>query len=398
MQIIIIIVVVIIKLQDCQNIVTDPSGGVNLLYGDFGYHYICNRCLILAEKEPSPDGSSSNIDKSDNTLMPFVHYDQNDASVYNIENSASYENNNSNNFENGLNNNSSLDDMKIINCDFDDEVMDETMDETMMDESTDDVVIDTKGDLDVISMTNQSSLDQPETTEGEGGSNSTTSSKSYIPVLKGCMTHNSPCKVSYCGLWGYNLDNLTKAFEFKLQSTDSPGKDKSSSYPIDGTYSGYFYVETGKRPLKVPDVLNLTFTRFKASPFSELIHKVSGSSKNKYGNFNVEGELDLNGELILYKYYASISTEGNLVKRRRTNQSLVGKFRLFSLPNMIDINSSYLSVGGGGDGGDGGKIKYLDLDWRDVATIIIVHLIVISEGKTRFFSLKEITNCIIYNW
>jgi hypothetical protein len=123
-----------------------------------------------------------------------------------------------------------------------------------------------------------------------------------------------------------------------------------------------------------------------------LIYKVSGSSKNKFGNFNVEGELDLNGGLILYKYYASISTESNLVKRKRTNQSLVGKFRLSSLPNMIDINSSYLSVG------SGGKIKYLELDWRDVATIIIVHLIVISEGKTRFFSLKEITNCIIYNW
>jgi hypothetical protein len=381
--------------QDCQNTATDPSGGINLLYGDFGYNYICNRCLILAGKTHPPNEFSLNIDKSDNTLMPFVHYDQNDASAYDIENSTRYENNKSNNFENVLNNNSSSDDMKIIIYDFDDEVMDEAIDETMIDvdELTDEVGIDTKGDLDDISMKNQTSLDQPETTEsGSNSSNSTTTSKNYIPVLKGCMTHNSPGKVSYSGLWGYNLDSLTKTFEFKLQSTNSPGKDKSFSYPMDGTYSGYFYVETGKRPLKVPDVLNLTFTRFKASPFSDLIYKVSGSSKNKFGNFNVEGELELNGELILYKYYASISTESNLVKRKRTNQSLVGKFRLSSLPNMIDINSSYLSVG------SGGKIKYLELDWRDVATIIIVHLIVISEGKTRFFSLKEITNCIIYNW
>lgn len=136
--------------------------------------------------------------------------------------------------------------------------------------------------------------------------------KATQPSLRGLLDSNTnTCR----GKWALSdaahaLPASTSDFEFTLLSKkesinndNNTNANQNDEFPISGKYKGWFDMKTQNPmdpPARYDDNLDLNFE----SIMGGLKYKVVGNGTNRFGAFNVMGEMDKQGNLLMHRIYA----------------------------------------------------------------------------------------------
>jgi hypothetical protein len=126
------------------------------------------------------------------------------------------------------------------------------------------------------------------------------------------------------GLWamsdsGHNILGQTSEFEFKLLKADDV---KSSTFPVNGRYQGWFMLKQGTKNVKIEDKeMDIFFEQ------GNDFYKISGHGNNKFGKFSLNGTLkEEDGTIHLYREYDLTTTPSSAtVGKKRPASTLSTK-------------------------------------------------------------------------
>ena len=147
--------------------------------------------------------------------------------------------------------------------------------------------------------------------------------QSHLPSLRGILDANNCCR----GAWALNdaqhsMKETTSAFEFTLErSSDCNGSsidNNNNTFPISGKYKGWFDLKTqvpGQNQ-RYEDEFELKFENLDDTKK----YKITGNGINNFGKFDVNGEMDIQGNLSMYRVYAAVQ-----IKRAPKSNNAAGK-------------------------------------------------------------------------
>ena len=133
--------------------------------------------------------------------------------------------------------------------------------------------------------------------------------QSQLPSLRGILDANNCCR----GAWALNdaqhsIKDATSAFEFtfeEINNNSGNNIENNNTFPISGKYKGWFDLKTqvpGQNQ-RYEDEFELKFEKFVGDSTK---YKITGNGTNKFGKFDVNGEMDKEGNLSMYRVYALI--------------------------------------------------------------------------------------------
>lgn len=170
-----------------------------------------------------------------------------------------------------------------------------------------------------------------------------------LPCLRGVLGADHVCS----GVWGmseaaHRTAGQTSDFEFRLVQPHNSPDSSTTTYPCKGQYQGWFKLQsmsaTGKLSHVKIDEKDMSIEFSAATTASgEVKYVVSGAGVNKFGSFNLKGELYEDKSICLYKSY---TTEPAVVVKKEkvaaSPRESVNRIRKASvhLIDMSDVGGS----------------------------------------------------------
>lgn len=119
----------------------------------------------------------------------------------------------------------------------------------------------------------------------------------------------------------HSIPGQTSEFEFKLLEA-SPGT-VPGSFPVSGKYRGWFMLKkpppsNGYEKVEEKEI-NLVFEPDQEGSEDEF--KVTGNGANRFGNYILEGKLEEDGSILLYRQYVITIRDGNAPVKKKSRSS-----------------------------------------------------------------------------
>lgn len=151
--------------------------------------------------------------------------------------------------------------------------------------------------------------------------------------LRGKLTSGENGMQIFKGVWAMNdvdhTSGLTGEFEYKLVHADPD----SRTFPVNGLYKGHYMMKAGKSWTKYIDDLTLRFApKGNESVDAGGEFNISGRSQNKHGDSKLQGTLDADLSLVVYKIALPTISTQNLKRRKSDSGGISRQSSTSSLP------------------------------------------------------------------